>query len=89
VLSCVSSAGIEAVLAGRPVIQLAPAGGDGGLPAADWGLAGTATTAAELTPLLRAALASRGSPATANVFAQLGPGAPMAAAQVAEICLSK
>ena len=52
VLSCGSSAGVEATLAGVPVIQLAPAGASGFLPHDRWGLAGTAGNEAELRELL-------------------------------------
>lgn len=56
VLSCFSSAGIDATLAGVPVIQLLPAGSADVLPHDEWGLLGSARTEAELTPLLLQAL---------------------------------
>lgn len=56
VLSCASSAGIEATIAGRPVIQLLPAGSGELLAAEDWGLLGTARTAGELASLVERAL---------------------------------
>ncbi|MHC4180282.1 MAG: glycosyltransferase family protein, partial [Planctomycetota bacterium] len=62
VLSCGSSAGVEATLAGVPVIQLAPPGGSGFLPHDRWGLAGTARNRQQLRELL-ARLAADGWPA--------------------------
>jgi hypothetical protein len=52
VLSCGSSAGVEATLAGMPVIQLAPPGASGFLPHDRWGLVGTARSQPELRELL-------------------------------------
>jgi hypothetical protein len=52
VLSCASSAGIEATIAGRPVIQLMPAGSADLVDPDDWGFAGTARSVAELERLL-------------------------------------
>ena len=57
VLSCGSTAGIEAALAGAPVVQLLPAGSGGILPAEEWGFVGTARNADELAILVQAALA--------------------------------
>ncbi|MHB1038117.1 MAG: hypothetical protein ACYC0Y_26125, partial [Pirellulales bacterium] len=57
VLSCASSAGVEAALWGVPVIQLMPAGSHDLLPAEEWGFLGTARTEAELDRLLGQALA--------------------------------
>lgn len=57
VISCGSTAGIEAALAGAPVVQLLPAGSGNILPAEDWRLIGTARTADELATLISAALA--------------------------------
>ena len=65
VLSCLSTAGIEATLAGVPVIQLAPPGISDALPDDQWGLAGTARCEAELDRLLAVALAE-GRHATPN-----------------------
>jgi hypothetical protein len=56
VLSCLSSAGIEATLAGLPVIQLAPPGSGPIFPHDEWGMLGTARSEAELERLLNAAL---------------------------------
>ena len=56
VLSCASTAGIEAALAGAPVVQLLPGGSGDVLPADHWGLIGSARTLAELSPLIEAAL---------------------------------
>ncbi len=57
VLSCLSSAGIDATLAGVPVIQLLPADCGDVLPADEWGLLGSATHTAEIERLLAEALA--------------------------------
>lgn len=59
VLSCVSSAGIDAAVAGLPVVQLLPQGSGSILPAEWYGLLGSARTLDELRPLLRQALRSR------------------------------
>jgi len=52
VLSCGSTAGVEAAMAGLPVIQLVPPGATGFPPHDRWGLVGTARRAAELQRLL-------------------------------------
>ena len=52
VLSCASSAGVEATLCGVPVIQLMPAGSLDLILSTDWGLLGTARTREELELLL-------------------------------------
>ncbi len=57
-LSCASSAGIDAALAGVPVVQLLPAGSADILPAERWGLIGSARSEAELDMLLERALAA-------------------------------
>ncbi|HJT30511.1 MAG TPA: hypothetical protein VJ783_00485, partial [Pirellulales bacterium] len=57
VLSCTSTAGIEAALAGAPVVQLLPAGSGDILPADRWGLIGSARTLEELCRLIDHALA--------------------------------
>lgn len=56
VLSCGSSAGVEAAAAGIPVVQLLPEGSGNLLPAEWYGLLGTARTLDELRPLLQRAL---------------------------------
>jgi len=66
VLSCVSSAGVDATLAGVPVIQLLPPGSGDVLPAEQWGMLGSARSKAELQRLLAQAL-SRRAPTTKNV----------------------
>jgi hypothetical protein len=57
VLSCASTSGIEATLAGAPVIQLLPAGSGDILSADRWGLLGSARDQGELNELLNEALA--------------------------------
>ncbi len=52
VLSCVSSAGVDAVQAGWPVIQLLPEGSAELLSGPEWGFVGTARTENELYTLL-------------------------------------
>lgn len=52
VLSCASSSGIEAMIAGRPVIQLMPSGSVDLIRADEWGFAGTARRGDELDQLL-------------------------------------
>jgi hypothetical protein len=61
VLSCASTAGIEAALAGKPVVQLLPVGSGGVLPAECWGLLGSARDVRELEVLLASILARRSS----------------------------
>lgn len=56
VLSCVSSAGIEAARLGWQVVQVVPRGAGDILPAERWGLLGAGATAQELTPLVQQAL---------------------------------
>lgn len=58
VLSCISSAGIDAALSGLPVVQLLPEGCGDVLPHAEWGLLGSARKVDELEPLLTHALAT-------------------------------
>jgi hypothetical protein len=58
VLSCASSAGIEAARAGRPVIQLLPAGSGNVLPAEWYGLRGSARSLKDLRELLPDALSA-------------------------------
>ena len=66
VLSCLSSAGVDAALAGLPVIQLLPAGSGPILPHEAWGMHGTARTAKELDDQLAQVLA-----------ADMPPGGPL------------
>jgi len=85
VLSCGSSAGVEATLAGLPVIQLAPPRGY--FPAHDqWGLAGTAHGEIELQKLLARVLVEGWRPpavADPEVFAAVGEPAAARIAQIA------
>ncbi|HET6882832.1 MAG TPA: hypothetical protein VFI31_21875 [Pirellulales bacterium] len=78
VLSCASTAGTEAALAGAPVVQLLPIGSGNILPADDWGFIGSARTAEELGPLIEQALARgwRKDPvAHERILASYGPDA--------------
>lgn len=72
VLSCASSAGVEAAAYGVPVIQLLPGGSSDLLRADEWGFVGTARTEAELALLLSAALGGARQRATENAFAASG-----------------
>lgn len=56
VVSCGSTAGYEALLAGKPVIQMLPPGSGELLPDELWGWVGTARSSDELASLLRRAL---------------------------------
>ena len=56
VVSCASSAGIEAAKAGLPVVQLLPAGSSEVLPARRHGLVGSARSSDELAALVKLAL---------------------------------
>jgi hypothetical protein len=60
VLSCASSAGVEATLAGVPVIQLMPGGSADMIDDRAWGLLGTARSDRELHELLAEARALTG-----------------------------
>lgn len=84
VLSCVSSAGIEAAAAGLPVVQLLPQGSGSILPAEWYGLLGSARTLEELRPLLQTALA-RGRVAVSEHVRASSVGA---AARIAEVVLA-
>ena len=98
VLSCLSSAGIEATLAGLPVIQLVPRGAGQILPHDRWGLVGSASNARDLLPLIRKALQARGNSRRApfgDVFAnaafwgRASANVPDAATRIAEILLDQ
>lgn len=77
VVSCGSSAGIDATLAGLPVVQLLPAGSGEVLPHDQWGLAGTARSAAELKVLVGQVLSGVCPPTAADprVFGDLSGSA--------------
>ncbi|MBN2473490.1 MAG: hypothetical protein JXB62_02690 [Pirellulales bacterium] len=78
VLSCGSSAGVEATLVGVPVIQLVPPGATGFPPHDRWGLAGTARGEAELRRWLTRVLVEgwRAAPGPhPDAFAHLGTAA--------------
>jgi hypothetical protein len=101
VLSCFSSAGIDATLSGVPVIQLLPSASGEILPHQEWGMLGTARSQDEIEPLLMQALRNVGwversethadlvkacnAGPNPNVFADLGPAA---AARIAEAVLA-
>lgn len=84
VLSCMSSAGVEAAAAGVPVIQILPQGSADVMPHDHWGLLGSARTQEELDRLLAKILMEGWkSPGTVDedVFAMPEPGATAAAAR--------
>lgn len=96
VLSCLSSAGIEATLAGIPVVQLVPRGAGEILPAERWGLLGSASSSAQLLPLINKGLRQsdkQGTGDLSSVFANASfwgrrsAKAPDAATRIAEILL--
>jgi hypothetical protein len=58
ILSCGSSAGVDATLSGRPVIHLLPAGADEFLSEDAWGFAAVARTGAELERAINKILAA-------------------------------
>ncbi|MBN8626766.1 MAG: hypothetical protein J0M17_14890 [Planctomycetes bacterium] len=58
VISCASSAGVDAALASIPVVQILPEGSGDMIPAAWYGMLGSARSLAELRPLLAQALAT-------------------------------
>jgi len=74
VLSCGSSAGVEAALAGAAVIQLAPRGANDFLPHDEWGMLGTARRDCELQRLLAGVLVEGlpAPPPCPDAFAHLG-----------------
>ena len=86
-LSCASSAGIDATLAGVPVVQILPAGSADVLPHDQWGLIGSGRTEEEVGILLNQALArGRGAEVRPNPQVFSNPG--QSAAAVADAVLS-
>lgn len=87
VLSCASSAGIEAAARGWPVIQLMPEGSRDLIDSRRWGLVGTARSQMELTALLGPVLTGswQAKDDSENVFAASGREA---AARIADVLLS-
>ena len=76
VLSCGSSAGVEAAFHGVPTIELLPAGSAELLPAAAWGFIGIARSEAEIAALLTLALGGQEqNPPSDEVFAHRGRAA--------------
>jgi len=90
VLSCFSSAGIEASLVGVPVIQLLPVGSQGLLPCDRWGLFADVKTEAELDRTLADVFQGGHRSVTVpwrNVFANLdGPASGIIAEHVLARC---
>jgi len=86
VLSCASSAGVEAAARGVPVIQLLPAGSIDLLPTDAWGFQGTARGLAELEALVQAVLHGKRIPSNVSAFAA---NCPVAAHRIADTVLSQ
>lgn len=98
VLSCLSSAGIEATLAELPVVQLVPRGAGRILPHDRWGMFGSASNAKELLPLIKESLQGQGrasSTSLGEVFAnasfwqRTSAIVPDAANRIADILLNR
>lgn len=87
VLTCPSSAGVEATLAGVPVIQLLPPGTGSVLPHQQWGMLGTARSQPQLERLLAEVLAGRASPMGPDPYVFANLDAP-AAARIAQAVLA-
>ncbi|MBX3411972.1 MAG: hypothetical protein KF708_04580 [Pirellulales bacterium] len=86
VLSCASSAGVEAAARGVPVIQLLPSGSIDLLANDAWGFVGTARGGAELEALLEQAFSGASTSPAAPVFAA---GGQAAARRIAEVVLDR
>ena len=83
VLSCVSGGGVDATVAGIPVIQLLPAGCGNVLPHEEWGFVGSAHTEDELDRMLNEAFDAnrpRSGLFVRNVFEHFGDTAAAAVA---------
>jgi hypothetical protein len=87
VLSCISSAGIDATLARRPVIQLLPRGCGNVLPSEKWGTYGTARSAGELRELLAGALSEDKRTMTGPHSDVFGPLDGLAATRIVDAVL--
>jgi hypothetical protein len=88
VLSCSSGEAVEAVLAGLPVIQLAPPGANGALPHDQWAVVGTAQSEVELQRLLVRVLVEGWHPRLVSRASVLAAHGEAAAARIAEEVLS-
>lgn len=71
VISLGSSVGVEAALAGVPVVQVLPEGSGNYLPASQWGMFGTARSQAELDGLLQQILSHPATVPSQEVFANV------------------
>ena len=88
VLSCMSSAGIEAAALGVPVIQLLPPAAGNVLPCEDWGMASTARSRNQLLHRMADVLENppvQTEAARLRVFAGTGSGASDIADRIARI----
>lgn len=89
VLSCGSSAGVEATLSGVPVIQVLPAGSGDFLPHDCWGMQGTARSEAELRQLLARVLEGDLRPSSAPSPQVFGGLCGSTAERITEAILSE
>jgi hypothetical protein len=89
VLSCASSAGIEAAACGWPVIQLMPEGSGELLAANAWGLVGTARTRPELAGLIERVLAGRHESPAATAASTIAATGREAASRIVDAILSR
>ncbi|HEY5314246.1 MAG TPA: hypothetical protein VIK18_17065 [Pirellulales bacterium] len=87
VLSCASSAGIEAAAGGWPVIQLMPQGSRELLEPAAWGLVGTARSRAELDELIAHVFAGRWQTSLSQVQSIIAATGCVAACRIADAVL--
>jgi hypothetical protein len=87
VLSCASSAGIEAAAGGWPVIQLMPQGSRELLEPRAWGLVGTARNQAELDELIAKIFAGRWQPVAAQSQSIIAATGRDAARRIADAVL--
>ncbi|MHC4402763.1 MAG: hypothetical protein ACYTG0_24125 [Planctomycetota bacterium] len=88
VLSLLSSAGVDATLAGVPVIGLLPDGSGDVLPHDGWGMLGTARTEAQLQALLARALHADEPLATRSVSGAFADLDGRSAVQIAQAVLT-
>lgn len=80
VVALASSSGVEAALAGCPVIQLLPAGAPGVLPSEDWGFFGTARSAAEFAALWERFTAGEAPPSAGGAAMRVSAAWPLSVA---------
>ena len=89
VLSCASSSGVEATLAGVPVVQLMPEGSRDLIRAEDWGLVGTARRAEDLRKLIDRAIYDPSARRKGHNPSIIGNSTRTAAAQIVDYLLDR